>query len=219
MTPAEVREQARARKAALRAQLARTRNEARARLGEVPAVKEARRRRRRRLGRAAAVAALVLLALLLQCRCQGEALAPAPPAAGAPEPQGKPAARAAPPRPVKPGPLAGTLKGRPRGAFQGEASAAPPWLDTFRLQVAARSPRLARCFQGVERPGALRWSVAVDAASGAVSDGTLEPVGAGGSLGPVQRACVFGVLTTPGYRLPSGGSAALPSRVGLLLEF
>ena len=90
---------------------------------------------------------------------------------------------------------------QPRGKYQNEAQSSPSWLDEFRLQVAARSPRLAECFSGTDRPGALRWTTAVNEESGAVSDHGLELVGTGADLYGKQRECVLAVLSSPGYRL------------------
>ncbi|WNG58351.1 hypothetical protein F0U59_29125 [Archangium gephyra] len=92
-------------------------------------------------------------------------------------------------------------------------------MDDFRIQVAARSPRLAQCFSGTERPGALRWTAAVNAASGSVSDHALEPVGTGGELSGKQRDCVQGVLSSPGYRLKPEQKQDLPGRVSIVIEF
>ena len=91
-------------------------------------------------------------------------------------------------------------------------------LDDFRLQVAARSPRLALCFKGADRPGALRWNVALNPESGAVSDHVFEPVGAA-ELSPAQRECMQRTLSSPGYHVTQADRQSLSSRVSLVIEF
>lgn len=86
------------------------------------------------------------------------------------------------------------------------------------MQVAARSPRLAQCFKGAERPGALRWDVALNPSSGAVSDQFLETVGAV-ELSAPQRECVERTLSNPGYHVSALPSEGLPTRVTLMIEF
>ena len=66
---------------------------------------------------------------------------------------------------------------RPRPGYETEAQPPPEWIDEFRLQATARSPRLAQCFEGTDRPGALRWVAALNPETGTVSDQELEPVG------------------------------------------
>lgn len=93
-----------------------------------------------------------------------------------------------------------------------------PWVEALRLQVAARSPRLATCFVGVPRPGALRWSAAVEPHQGRVSDSVLEPVLATEPLKREQRECVLAVLSEPVYRL-GGETRGTPVRLSLVVEF
>jgi hypothetical protein len=100
-----------------------------------------------------------------------------------------------------------------------EGVAPPLWLTSLRIQVAARSTRLAGCFEGTARPGALRWSVAVDPERGVVSDPEVEPTLAGQGLSNAQRRCVLGVLADPPYQLASGDEPATPARVALVIEF
>jgi hypothetical protein len=92
-------------------------------------------------------------------------------------------------------------------------------MDEYRLQVAARSPRLARCFQGAGRPGALRWTASVNPTRGEVSDHQLQPIGGGAELRREQRECLLEALSSPPYRLTAPGAPALPDRVGLVIEF
>lgn len=156
---------------------------------------------------------LVLLALLLwflhDC---GEADAPvmeAPPAPAAPIASGPP-----PPPAPAPVPEMATV---PRPAFRPAPPSTVPWVRALRMQVAARSPRLAECFEGADRPGQLRWSATVEPGSGAVSDHRLEPMLHTSALARDERDCVVAVLTDPPYRLDAEGSE--PSRVGIVLEF
>lgn len=106
-----------------------------------------------------------------------------------------------------------------RPEYKNEAPDPLPWLAAFRLQVAARAPRLAQCFVGVERPGALKWTTSVEPASGRVSDHTLEPAFESAPLTTEQRACVLGVLTDPPYRLEIGAERSTPPRVAVAIEF
>jgi hypothetical protein len=115
--------------------------------------------------------------------------------------------------------LQGKVPEQPRPAFGPQNAGSPPWLDEFRMQVAARSPRLADCFTGVERPGALRWAAAVNPNGGSVSDHELEPVGVGTDLSADQRKCILGVLSSPKYQLTVPGTSGLPNRVSLVIEF
>ncbi len=100
-----------------------------------------------------------------------------------------------------------------------QAVAPPLWLASLRIQVAARSPRLAECFEGTTRPGTLRWSVAVDPDQGVVSDPEVLPTLAGQELSSAQRRCVLGVLSDPPYQLATGDEPATPARVALVIEF
>jgi len=85
--------------------------------------------------------------------------------------------------------------------------------------VAARSPRLARCFEGTERPGALRWTASYDPHTGAVADHRFEPVLAGAMLLAAQRECLVGTLASPGYRPTEQAGSSGPLRVSMVLEF
>ncbi|HZH16216.1 MAG TPA: hypothetical protein VE057_17840 [Archangium sp.] len=215
MTPRELRREMSRRKKVLRRSVALMRRAASERMEQVPFVQ--REKRRRRLRRAVTIAGLLLLAMLMRCGC--EPSPPAPP----PEPVVKPAPEVKPEKPAppasKPKASSDRMRRQPRGSYQNEAQTSPGWLDGFRLQVAARSPRLAWCFSGTDRPGALRWTAAVNAASGSVSDHALELVGTGGELSEKQRDCVLGVLSNPGYRLKPEQKQDLPNRVSIVIEF
>jgi hypothetical protein len=177
-------------------------------------------RRRRRLRRGI-LTALLLLLLLLRCECDP----PAPPPPAPPPPEEPPAPPAPAPKPKaaapahKRRPLKVHVEPQPRAPMNGGGRAAPGWLTEFRLQVAARSQRLAQCFRGAEGPGALRWTTSVNPESGAATDHELEPVGPHADLSREQRDCVVQVLTQPPYRIGAPRDQALPDRVSLLIEF
>lgn len=209
MNPKELRKRLRAQAKALRART-------RAAVDANPAVKRARERRRRIL-RGIGIAIILLLLLLIRCDCgPGQP----PPAAKAVET--KPEVKPKPKVVVKPGPrkpIDGTGGKASRNTIGLGAPASPTWIDEFQLQVAARSPRLAKCFTGIDRPGALRWSASVNPTSGAVSDHELEPVGVSVDLSPEQRECVVRVLSSPNYKLTAPEKEALPNRISLVIEF
>ncbi|MES2639496.1 MAG: hypothetical protein V4850_08420 [Myxococcota bacterium] len=152
---------------------------------------------------------LLLLLLLLVCT------RPPPPPEAAP----LAAPAAATPAPAAPALPTGRVARRDRPRFESPAPEPLPWLSSFRLQVAARSPRLAECFAGAPRPGALKWTAAVEPLHGRVSQHTVEPTLSSDELSGTQRACVLAVLTEPPYRLEAGKSPSTPSRVGMVIEF
>ncbi|MEZ4239909.1 MAG: hypothetical protein R3F59_27915 [Myxococcota bacterium] len=160
-----------------------------------------------------AVILAVLLALLCQCRED-----PPPPeelpgegvlAVGVPAPPAPPPAPEEPP---------GAVARKPRPAFEGEPPARLPWLGAFRMQVAARSPRLAACFVGATAPGRLKWTASVAPATGQVSEHVFESVLGADELTQAQRTCVVDVLSDPTYRL-AADERATPSRVSMVIEF
>ena len=96
----------------------------------------------------------------------------------------------------------------------------PAWVEAFRLRVAARSQRLAECFTGAVKPGALRWTAALNPDTGAVADHELEPLPPSDPLTPTQHTCTVKVLSNPNYGgLVSKYAATLPENVSLVLEF
>lgn len=218
MTKRELRQAMREQKKALRKSVAQLRVQARAQFAANPAV--ARARKQRRIRRLSALVFVLLLLLFIRCECE------APPeelpvvAAPAPEKKEPPKVVPAPLKP-KPAPVTGKVKTQPRASYETEARAPPAWLEEFRLQVSARSPRLAQCFTGSERPGGLRWSAAVNAGSGAVSDHQIEPLGEGASMTNDQRDCVLAALSKPRYLITTWETEAqaLPSRVSIVIEF
>ena len=184
-------------------------------------------RRRARTGRGRRVtrprrwpwlALRVLLVLLLAalCCCCGWP-EPEPPPEPEPEPMGVAEPEPAEPAPPPP-PPAGRVARRDRPDFAPPKPATLPWLSAFQLQVAARSPRLAACFVGVEQPGRLKWSAEIEPRSGAVSDARLEPTLGSAPLSSEQQDCVLAVLADPPSRLEVDDRAT-PSRVAWVVEF
>ena len=182
------------------------------------------RERRRRLRRRILLLLLVLLLGLVRCECAEESISTALPFSPRQMSKEPPTAQVVPLVPLKAPQRAfsGRVTPKPRGQYDIEMEDPPRWLQDFRRQVAARSPRLARCFNGANHPGAWRWSVAVNARSGAVSDQVLTAVGRETSLGESQRSCLVEVLSTPTYQLPQQSDdlgGALLRRVSILIEF
>ncbi|MCB9743062.1 MAG: hypothetical protein H6740_10710 [Alphaproteobacteria bacterium] len=162
------------------------------------------------------LALLPLLLLLRDCRCQEEPPPPeaCPPCEEEPSPTGE-----AEPEPAPPRPLGGHVARQDRPEFELDPPKPLPWLEPFRRQVTARSPRLAECFLEAQRPGALRWSTLVDPARGTVAEHELEPMLLTDSLSADQSACVLRALEQPGYTLEPEADRATPKRVGLVIEF
>lgn len=220
MQRSDVRDAMRRRRVELRAMLPRFRQLARdrlARLEEIPAFKAAReaiaRRRQRRRRRTLATIALLLLLLLL-VDCAGK------PGGKSVLAKATPIVKVTPiPKPTKRPALQAKLDPQKRPGYNLDARPGPDWLDDFRLQVAARSPRLAACFNGSERGGRLRWTVLVDSKTGTVSDHDFEPLGGGANIRNEQKACAMRALSDPGYLLVDPPPDALPNRISLVLEF
>lgn len=215
MNRSELRRAMRERKKALRLAMERVRSATRARLDQDPRVR--RERRRRNVRRIAGVAVILLLASLINCRCEEPPVLPEQKPAAV-EPEKTPPKKTLAPGPKKK-PFDTRMKTKSRGGYDGDTRAPPSWLDDFRLQVAARSPRLSECFTGSVRPGALRWTSAVNAKSGTVSDHLIEPQGEGPGLQFDQIKCLQNVLTNPPYKLAAEQQASLPERVGIVIEF
>lgn len=194
------RRQFAARRAALRHALTAARQRAHSRLPQP---------RRRRGARALAIA--LLLALVALARCLAEAPPPSPPAQDA-----APVSAPQPPAPPASPPRTAPLPPRPR--LRVASAPTPDWIDEFRLQVGARSPRLARCLTGAALPGRLRFSATVDRNAGLVSDAEIE-VASGGGPSRDQSRCLVEVLRHPAYDLRRGQAPAVPERVSLVIEF
>ena len=171
---------------------------------------EAMRHRRRRRRLVAALILILLLALLPDCRCTPD---PGPAAEGA--------AVEVPEEPEEPAlePITGRVARRDRPDYRSKTPPTLPWIDAFRLQVAARSPRLAECFVGVARPGRLKWTTSVEPSQGKVSQHDIEPTLLSDPLTKRQRTCIIDVLSQPPYQLESGQERSTPARVGLVIEF
>lgn len=173
---------------------------------------ERKRAQRRKRMRWTALILCILLLLISRCTCVEEPL-PEPPGPAGPAVQVEPE----PPRePLPQRPRIDTIE---RPGFETAPAPALPWLDDFRLQVAARSPRLANCFVGAERPGRMRWTAAVDPGGGLVSEQVFEPVSAWDMLTPEQERCIEGVMARPAYSLDAQDGPSTPTRVSLVIEF
>ena len=203
--------QRRERVRALRAEVERRRQHAREQLDLRRGASAGTRKSKRRW------VALGLLMLLLffvpECEEEAPPLAPEPRSADTVE---RTAGTPAPPRPGLPG---GQVPLTSRSSMPVPQPDALPWLASFEMQVAARSPRLAGCFEGARRPGALQWTARVESVTGTVSDHALEPLLETESLSARRRACLVEVLSTPPYRLHQHDRRATPPRVRLVIEF
>ena len=202
------RSEMKARKQALKQALKERQRALRAEYLSRPEVQKVRRRRA--LFRLILLLIVLLLLLLIRCDC-----GPGVPMVVEPEPVEKTTPDAGTPRPI----FKTTVKALPRSAYGNKERAVAGWVEQFQIQVVARSPRLAECFVGVDRPGALRWTCALNADSGAVSEHELEPVGAEVNVTAAQRQCVLDVLSKPGYALTDVPKQGLPQRIGFVLEF
>lgn len=206
-----------ARREQLRAGLERRVAEARSQRSVSPRLAELQQERRRR--RARRVLGIALLMVILGLLCSGVLRCDPPPAAplvplppedaGTPEETEQGARAPAVPR----------LSTRPRPAFPAMEPPAVPWLEAFRLQVAARGPRLAACFVGTDHPGTLRWTAAVEPLSGRVSRAEVEPLLDSAALSRAQEGCVLSVLADPPYRLEGERTQGAPTKLSIVLEF
>lgn len=185
------------------------------------AQQQRRRRRQRVLLTILALALLLLFARFCECAPEpvvtppvAELVCPAVPECGAGEPPKKPSTS----KPTKPRPPKATAAPLERDQFAVPTRRTPPWLAALRLQVTARSLELAVCFNGAEKPGALRWTTTVTPASGAVADSELEPVLRGPPLTAQQQQCVLGVLSRRPFKLDAGNDV-IGTRVSLIIEF
>lgn len=193
----------------------------RAKIAAMRADLRARRARRREEPRRRWLLPLLLLIVMLVAAalcCCGEP--PPPPVEPPPVPVEVPVGVPAPGPPPAPAPPRPGRIGRiDRSEFENDGPQELPWVAAFRVQVAARSPRLAACFEGTERPGALKWTAAVEPESGRVSDQQIETTSDTEPLTGQQRACVLGVLSDPPYRLEAGDARSTPTRVSVAIEF
>lgn len=202
----------RERRKSLRLALREKRRQLDQRLAALPTAKRAAARRRRLW------AALLLIILLCLSRCSCTTEVAAPPKHAAPVVVVKIETFTKKPKaqtraPVK---IATNL----RAKYGAEGPVEPAWVEAFRLQVAARSQRLAQCFVGASKPGVLRWKASLTAETGAVFDHHLEAVAPSEELTAAQQRCVVNVLSNPSYgKLATTYAAVLPESVSLVLEF
>ena len=172
--------------------------------------------RRRWVYLALIVLLLLILYFLPRCSCSCTPVETGPPAPPPPPPE------VVEPEPEPPPvPLGGRITPRKRPAFVAPPPPPPAWLDRFRMQVAARSPRLSKCFEGQSAPGTLKWTTAVEPTSGLTSAHTLEPTLTSAELSRAERDCVLAVLTDPPYSLPEPGpdDPTTPRVLSIVLEF
>lgn len=159
---------------------------------------------------------LLLLLLIRPCRCTP----PEEPGVAIdllPDSDTDVGVEVSPPAPLRPLPR---LPRQARPALEPPPPGPPTWLEAFRLQVTARSPRLAACVEGVESPGRLKWTTTVEPDHGNVSGHDLQPMLESVQLTYDERRCMLEVLSTPPYRLPPDPDAPEgPRRVGLVIEF
>ncbi len=158
-----------------------------------------------------AILAILLLLILWPCCSALDVVPEAGPGTESPGAQGVEATPDAP--------LSGRIPRKDRPAFVNNAPESLLWVASFRLQVAARGARLAQCFVGAERPGAIKWTASVEPVSGRVSDHVLEPAHESEPLTAEQKGCVIAVVSDPPYRLEGGGVRATPQRVAVAIEF
>ncbi len=192
-------------------------------------VRRAQRRdaRHRRTVAGLVAVIVVLLLALLQCPDEPPPLPPSVVEATCPEvPECGPGPKKKPtkPKPRRPAPTPlppGRTIEQPRDVLAVPQLRSPAWLASLRLQVSARSLALASCFNGVEKPGALRLTATVTPSTGVLSDAELEPLGQGVGLDGTQRRGVLAALQSPAYRLgvTDEAGADVGTRISLILEF
>ncbi len=209
------RKQLRAQQKAQRKQMNETLKVQLAALRKTPVFIAAEKKRLARRRRNLLIALLIALLLLLLSRCECEE------APGYGPPSNEPATVVYVPEPEPPAkPLGrGRTKKKKRPKIAVKAPPPPPWLDQFRLQVSARSPRLATCLNGAERPGALKLSGLVHAKSGRVTAAKVEPVFRGSTLSQKQLDCLVKKLIEQPYNLKDPDPEAAARRVSLIFEF
>lgn len=185
----------------------------------IEATRDARRRRRR--SRALKLILLLILLWLLMRRCDtGLVFVPLT----VPTPGVGKSVPTAAPTPVEPARRARKsprkrmprVQTKPRAIYAPTSAGPALWLSALRMQVAARSPRLARCFEGQGEPGTLTWTTRLDPGTGIASDHAFEPR-SGGALSADVRACLTAVLSAPAFELGSAEGAR--ARVSLVIEF
>ncbi len=163
---------------------------------------------------------MLIWALLRSCDCSEppSEVTSTPPAVTIDVPESQPKEVVTPKNTTKKR-FKGRISTRLRARYDGEAPAQQTWLTVFRMQVAARSPRLASCFEGIETPGAMKWTATIHLKKGTISDHDFEPVLDGASLSAPLKACLANVLSKPSYRLTVPSTATRSSRVAMVIEF
>lgn len=203
----------RAQRKALRRRLDEKRREVAQRLANLPGAQERKSRKRLLLW---AVALLLIMLCLSKCECTDAGPTPPPKARVVVVKVEK----VLPPQAKRQAAPATKATPRLRAQYKAESPSEPAWVEAFRLQVAARSQRLAECFVGTSKPGAIRWTASITSETGAVFDHHIAPVPPAEDLTAQQHGCVVGVLAKPGYqKLATTYAGALPETVSLVLEF
>lgn len=207
-----------ARKQALKKQNAEALAKAKARVesqSQHPVIVKRREDKKRRRRQITLLLTAILLLLLLLMRCDCTEAMPRPPVPQIADVWGK--GKTVTPVKVK-------TRKRPRGKVKKQVRDAmvpkrlppPKWLPQFRMQVSSRD--VSSCFNESEKPGALRWSVMVQASEGRVFDSELEPVFRKSELSSGQRECVIKILSKERYRLDDE-KEAVPRRISIVFEF
>lgn len=159
---------------------------------------------------------LVWLALLVGLLPRPRCIEPPPPSdPKCPEPV---VAVATPPEAASPPEAMPSAAPVYRPRFVPPAPNPPLWLVSFRRQVAARSRRMAECFEGTDRPGQIRWVASIDLATGWVAEQAIEPTLWTHELPGPRRQCLERALGDRRYMLPPTDPGS-PNRVSLVLEF
>lgn len=179
---------------------------------------EQQQRRKRRRQRSFVVLVLAIVAIMVcLCRCDPPSSAPSPLESGADDPGTEADTETDTGVTRQPQAHTGRVPYRGRPTFPAVQPTPVTWLSAFRMQVSARSTRLAACFVDADQPGKLTWTSTVNATSGQVANSDVEPFLDSDELSMAERTCVMEVLSSPPYALPSGGPAT--ERVSLIIEF
>jgi len=109
------------------------------------------------------------------------------------------------------------IRRRLRTRFVNSVPPEQKWLVAFRLQVAARGPRLAACLEDSPQAGAIRWTTRLSPAEGLATDHAFEPDAITAAITKQQKACLSRVLSKPRYTLPEPPEDV--ANVSLILEF
>ena len=110
------------------------------------------------------------------------------------------------------------LHRQPRPDFPTPIPDEVQWLSSYQLQVAARSPRIAACFEGTEGPIDLRWTATIDPQTGRVTERELVPTLPARGLTAREKDCTLQALSDPEYSLDFGTAAPESRRISIVLE-